>query len=246
MRNFSAYTKTAPAVPTVSSSTLGGAAVSLGACNLMTLDGVLAAGATVPCWLQIFDASAAPSGGDVPAITIEIDSAGPIPSYFATQPFNLYKGFYVAISSTAATYTALGNTFSVWGQVEDNEILTYDSLSTAGDLTTGVDKLEVFAAAVGPRKLNRVDVINSGAAHTLMLFALPTASVVNGITPIARFPLASTANVQSFRFGRDGILVQSQDADDTLRNGCVLAVSSTATTLTLTVGAANNIRAFYP
>jgi len=242
LRSYKAYGNVAPVSPSYLIDAKGTTTETCARpCTLATIDGVIAAAGK---YLQLFDSAVAPTGGDVPLRSWSVLLAGPLPSFFGQLgPISLAKGLFFAVSSTAGTYTADATSFDVEGEIGEFEF-QHSGDSVIGDLTTGRDVLQVWSEATGPKRLTRVDITNgTGAAAYLMVFA--TDAAANGLKPIVSIPLLSTDTARQLNFGQLGLYPSREDSNGTVHIGCRLAVSTTPTTLTASVGATNKIRAFY-
>jgi hypothetical protein len=122
--------------------------------------------------------------------------------------------------------------------------------TVTGDLTTGVNSLQVWAEATGPKRLLRVDWISSKTpACYLQLFAIN--SPPDGTIPLVQFPINTDVNgvvVQKVSLGTGGFIPLSGQSSATLENvkkGCTLAVSTTSGVLTIIADSSAAIRAIW-
>lgn len=237
LRSFSAYTKNANA----------GVNLVANACTLVNIDGNYIAGAAGQ-YFQIFDKATAPVNADVPLRSFYLPSAGPVnlPSiYQVIGPLNLTLGLGVAISSTEATLTLGVGTFDVFGDTEEWET-QISGLTTAGDLTTGVNNLQVWTNANGPQYLYTIEAImNLGVTTWLMVLAT---DIVDGATdPVwTSGPLASSATVvRKFNFGLGGFWPRRRNSLLALKQACSVYVSTTGNILTSDASNNSKIRAKY-
>lgn len=257
LRSFKAFTNVAPVCPTIGIDPAGVNRKTLNfPCALVNFDGVFDGTAG---YLQVFDLAVAPTTTvTVPlkSIRVENDGSGgpqPFPSFMPSiGPVNMQNGLYFAMSSTEAVYTAVATNFDIWGEVVEFEgVIQANTLTAVGDLVTGVDHLQVWAEAAGPKKL--VEVIGTftngvtGISY-LMMFAkdAPTDGSEKPLLTLATLTTASIGTICDAKFGRDGLDVESQDANYTRRKGCTLWLSDTPGFLTKTVlGNVLALKAYY-
>lgn len=189
-------------------------------------------------YLQIHNAAAVADIGDATIIKSYYLQGAFVFSWSFAEPLSLSLGCVVAVSEDAdpAKYTAYTGTatdMTLTADLNEVEVPLPSGYSTAGDLTTGVDELEVNATETTPIKLYQVDVINGlGAAGFLCLFGRAAANFADGDVPIAVFPLANVATVQTFKFGHDFVPRQMTGTTSggitgagDVSYGCSLAVS---------------------
>lgn len=244
MRSFSSYANVAPTVPFSKS------------CNLCDLDGN-SAGAG---WLQLHDLAAASSlasGTTVPLASRRVAAAGPIPSMFETiGPITFKNGLCIALSSTQTVYTAVATAFDVFGDIETYELDETDvpglSTTTVGDTSSNVTGLTVWADDAtnqGLHSLREILVTNGSAAiRYLQLF---TVSPSDGDIPLRTFTFA-LSQTRTLRFGggdgvagNGGFVPFRLSSAGAYQNGCYLAMSTTAATLTLVVATVHKMQAKY-
>lgn len=197
-------------------------------------------------WLQLHSGTAIPSNGAVPLYAPLL-----VPNvYISEDTFDDPRivpapGIVAVISSTRATLTvdAAAN-IDITVEVEEYELQSPVSLTTAGDLTTSIKNLEVWAESAGPKTLVRADIYNSsGGTVYVQLFAKD--SPAEGAVPIRSWSLA-TVTPLILDFGPNaGISPYAQDADATARKGCTLLFSSTQNTKTLVGANSGTIKAYY-
>lgn len=178
----------------------------------------------VNSYLLFFDAKAVPANGTVPLRGFPIYPTAPFAQPW-TEEFEVSNGLVWAVSTTLATLTISAETVDVFIEVDS----AYDDTgtSTAGDYTTAIEVLQVWASANGPKKLKRIEITpitGSGNNSYLLLFAddAKTGKI------IAVWEL-TTNTAHDFFFG-DGLVPFSQ-ANGILHNGCQLAISAVPTGL---------------
>ena len=203
-------------------------------------------GSTADRWLMLFDAITTPADGTAPAIAaIPLYQSSPFFAEFEIGALAFKHGCYACVSTTQATKTLSADTMDITVELDAPELPTGASL--AGDLTTGVNSLSVWATANGPKKLLKLEVDNTGGADNyIMLFA--TDSPSNGDTPIMQWTLAANAVLtgdKALTFGKAGFDVYSRNDTGALSKGCTIAISSTTGTLTAIVSSVPKIRAQY-
>lgn len=151
----------------------------------------------------------------------------------------------IGISSTNTHYTALTNTGIDGTVIVETDFPVASTTTVVGDLTTGVDHLQVWANADGPKRLLRVDIKNN-AAGTMYGFVYPNDAVGDNeaATNYSSGPLKVLASATtSFFFGRQGLTPQGLTAG-VVRKGCTIEVGD-ANFRNFQVSADYNIRAIY-
>lgn len=227
LRGFSAYTKTAAQ------------SLFTNACNLITLDGNYAGAGNE--YLQIHDKASVATVGNVPIASFLLSAAGPLPSIFeALGPIGLTLGLSIGISTTEATYTASASSYSIFGNVEEWET-QISGLSIAGDLTTGIDTLQVWANVSGPKTIYRIQVLDITLSTTRYLMLFGKDAPADGDRPIRQWKLLDGCNLD-LRFGLGGIWTR-QNINGTLHQGCTFQLSDSAGTLVYSGGGAGETMA---
>lgn len=192
--------------------------------KLLKLEATLNASATAGLFLQLHDSNTTPADGQAPLKCWPAAECGF--KEFEMGELVFSSGLYLCLSTTAATKTlATGGSDLI--DILNVELIDPEAptgTSIAGDRTTTVAALTVWADGAGPKKLMAIEFWGTGY---LMLFAK---SPSNGDIPLATFTPAIGWNY--WNFGANGRDVFSQDADGTNRNGCYLAASNTADTFT--------------
>lgn len=194
----------------------------------MRANAALAAG----CFWQVHDTDVAPSNGDEPLKAWPAYAGAADYKEFKRGELNLTRGLYLVMSTTEATLTAgTGSNKFAMVAAELTEAERPSGTSTAGDLTTPVYELAVWADAAGPKRLTRVQVEESTltADRYIMLFAHDAPA--DGETPLATWKIENGGDPLDLRFGADGRDVFSLSGS-TRRDGCKLVLSDTPDTLT--------------
>lgn len=230
-------------------------------CTLAMVQGYFR-GNTADRWLQAFDATALPANGTVPVFSYALPQLSPFSWNFQPDMLPFRQGLVFAVSTTEGALTISADTADFIVYLEEYEMRLPVGYSTVGDLTTGVDYLQVYTEATGAaavKKLYQVDVINgTGSPAFLCFFGITTPAPTIGDVPLFVLPLRNVATTQTFRFGK-GFTMQQIKRTVT---GSVIAPGAMAAGLFLYVGLADasgnfpgtvqsdasnqsNIRAFY-
>lgn len=197
-------------------------------------------------WLQLFDSAAIPDDGSVPLYApLLVPNA-----YISEDSFDPGRvippnGIVAVISSTRATLTkdAAANV-DITIEVEEYELQSPRTLTAAGDTTSSVKQLQVWAESAGPKVLARADLYNSsGGTIYAQLFAKD--GPAEGAVPIRNWAIP-TLTTLVLDFGPNGdTSPYAQDADGTARKGCTIVFSSTQNTKTLVAANSGTIKALY-
>lgn len=205
-------------------------------------------------WLMFFSGTAVPADTAVPLFELQLVGKNGFSWDFSAQGgldftkmlslFTGALGLIAVISSTSATLTASVATMDIAVTVNEPFLLIAGQ-SVIGDLTTAVQALTVWSSATGPKKLIHIDAKNNvggGTIQYLQLFAQsPTAADI----PIMGWSLADAATL-TLDFGQGfSPFLQIAGSPPTTKQGCFLAVSSTAATYTAAAGTPWTIRTFY-
>lgn len=192
-----------------------------------------ATGLAAARFLQVHDAYAAPAEGAVPLKSwpIYTDAAGY--KLFDVGELELVNGCYICISTTEATKTlASGSDDFSTLMVELSEAETPSGTTFAGDLTTGVESLEVWAESAGPKRLHEIIATNSlGSDAWVQIHAMDTPE---NASLLLSLPVANGAT-ERFTFGKDGRDVRKL-VDGDLKEGCTLIWSQEQNTLDAVTG----------
>lgn len=219
--------------------------VATGPCSLVAVRGFFK-GITADRWLQIFDLTALPANATVPMRSFQLLQNLDFYKDFNQGPLQLKTGCVIAISTTEATLTIATIVtdladFSVDLESTGQELPA--GTSVAGDLITGVNSLQVWTNAQGPKKLIRVNFTNNdGVARYLMLFA--NDDWTDDQRPILQWKVLANTAVE-LNFGDDVLEPMSQIADGTIRRGCYLGISVTPGTMTNVSSSASYLKATY-
>jgi len=216
--------------------------------GVLKLEATLNAAATAGLFLQLHDSNAAAAASAVPLKSWPAAECGY--KEFKMGELQLANGLFVALSTTAATYTAAG------GGSDKLDILAIEltdpeapsGVTVAGDKTSAVTGLQVWAESAGPNRLLNVEVgiLLLAADSFLQIFGQD--SPAEGATPILSLPIKSGEPFapKKFTFGEMGREIYSYSSTNVLQDGCTLKVSSTAKTLTtITGGSTVTLRAEY-
>lgn len=164
------------------------------------------------------------ANGDVPAVASLYAPASAPFDWKPNGTINLSE-LTIAISSTNVNYTALTNTGVDATVIVETDFPVGDDTTVVGDLTTGVDHLQVWANADGPKRLLRVDIKNNAGA-TVYGFAYANDDVGDNeaASNYSSGPLKVLASeTKSFFFGRQGLTPQAL-VGGVLRKGCTIEV----------------------
>lgn len=202
-------------------------------------------GTTIPLWSRLCVLASAPS--QVNGFAFDYDEIG-----IDTARMNYPEAATLGGDNTLNVWVAISSTDNVWTSVVANTEVTVDVEQTfvdpsnetiAGDQATGVDALAVFTDPHPAYRLTKFAAqnVNLGATGYIMLFAY--AAPADGSKPIAQWAVgASNTIIESFGVGLQPI---QGDASYVPHYGCYLYGSSTAGTLTKTVGTNWYIQAWY-
>jgi hypothetical protein len=214
------------------------------------------AAAATGLFLQVHNSAVTPTTGASPVAGCSWPLATSTEGYkdFKGGELRCPQGCFVGVSTTEATWTAAvtNDKFAnLRVELDKPQYPAASAISTAGDLTSAVTGLAVWSEATGaanPKQLLtlEVDGTNLAAGAYIMLFA--TDSPQNGDTPVLQKSIAQAATLtkaagKALEFGPDGRSVASRDTD--LHQGCSVAISSTAETLTTIVSGSCRIKAWY-
>lgn len=196
-------------------------------------------------YLLAFSGSAVPSNGAtpiLPPIEVATTAVGTLvydPGVKIPGP-----GLVFAISSSKATLTSVADTSNIYVEAETWEMTEQSGTSTVGDYTTGVASRQVWADAAGPKTLFRVEVKETaGAATYILLFSKDSPS--NGDIPLKILGQVAANGTLVADFGLGGYSPWDQTAAYVARDGCTIAGSTTAPTLTAVAATPLRIKATY-
>lgn len=210
--------------------------------TLEKLGGFVTGTANQPYYLHIFDIEQTPTNGAIPKRSEQVLGQDGFRFDYSDNDLEFKNGMIFALSSSEETYTAVVDGAKVdWeGEIDTQAI---QGSTTVGDVSTGVNSLQVWTSAQGPRYLLEVDWISNAVANSFLLFFTKNNPVNGDVPDIVIGALdTSTSNplTRQYRFGKSGLNARSTSG----LKGCTLCVSSTANVLTL-VGTTENIRAKY-
>lgn len=196
-------------------------------------------------YLMCFDGSAVPSNGAAPILPpLEVATTVVGSRTYDPGIRLIGTGLVFAISSTKDTLTAAADTSNIFVTVEDFQAYEEGGVSTAGDYTTGVASLQVWADSAGPKRLYKVEVKEAGGADTfIQLFAKDSPS--DGDTPLKLLGKVLANSTRVFEFGSGGYSPFDQTTAFALRDGCTIVGSSTAATKTVVAATPLKIKATY-
>jgi len=191
--------------------------------KLLKLEATLNASATEGLFLQLHDSNATPANAAVPIKSWPAAECGF--KEFEMGELVFAAGMFLALSTTAGTYTQAGGGSDLVDILNVELINAEEPTGTTivGDKTTLVNNLEVWADGAGPKKLIAATVTGFPGRYLQLFAASPSANDI----PLAVWELAETPFTE-LRFGSIGRDVFSVDASGE-RNGCYLVISTDAT-----------------
>lgn len=193
-------------------------------CTLINLYGNYAGAGNE--FLQVFDKATAAVANDVPVISLSL-AAGQtlLPSFFEALGARVFTlGLSVGVSLVNEKYTASGSSFDIEGDVEAIEVAP--TLTTVGDLTTGVSLLQVWAQASGPKRLYSIETASvAGLSQNSQLCLFAKDSNADGTAPIWSAPITVAAQSLVFNFGAGGLWVR-ETISNVLYEGCTICLST--------------------
>lgn len=158
----------------------------------------------------------------------------------------------VAISTTETLYTAVGAGGGLDLTLVIDTLYSSTGVSVAGDLTTDVGALQVWAAANGPKLLLRADVKNNDGA--LNIFACLSAKDTTYTSSIMTPAIVGPGTTRQLNFGPTGLYPYSRDAQTDRLGGTLFLAPADVTVVTnisspmtaIEAGSPSaNIRAYY-
>lgn len=222
--------------------------------NLLRLEGFCNGTANTQYFLQFFAATAAPAANTKPIHEVMMLGVNGFTYNYqpdgldlarTTTPASATGNLIAVVSTVSGSYTASAITFTLEATVEIANIAV-TGLSVAGDLTTAVQTLQVWADASGPKTLFEIRAQNNSGTATqyLMLFSKDTP--VTGDIPLEFWTFTDTQS-RMLHFGANGYSPMTQTAavPPVVQDACQLFVSSTAGTYTAASGTPWTIRATY-
>ncbi len=198
-------------------------------------------------YLQAFSGTAIPSDTSVPLFAPLLLPNGYISEdNFIDGRQIAAPGLVLVVSSTRATLTKdAAATVDITAEVDEYELPAPSGDSVAGDYTTAVKKLQVWAEASGPKTLIKIEAANTSVATVyLQMFAKEPA--INGETPENEWSLAA-GEYKVISFGNyAGTYPRRRIAASApVHEGCELTFSSTSGSRTIVAANAGYLRATY-
>jgi hypothetical protein len=224
-------------------------------CALVDLDGTYSGAGGE--WLQMFDLAATPGAGAVPLKSLQLMAAGPVPLPSLFQelgPITFTLGCWIGISSTQRTYTASASAFDVFGEISEWEMPRVSpmgtAISTAGDLSTAINTLQLWAEATPStdQRVYRViakNVLNDGKTRYLRIE--PTDAAIVGLGLTMPKGIAPNGGVSVFDMGFAGTLIHVgfNQNPNTLKKGCTLRLVDSELDAYQQTSSSGNILAYY-
>lgn len=223
---------------------------------IQRIDGYMNGASNTQYWLHFFAANTAPANTTVPLFELQVVGQNGFSWDFGNDGGLDFKkmldlpagtaNLIVCVSTTSGTFTAAtSQTMDIAVTIDEPFLPVLAAWTVAGDLTTGVQALTVWADGAY-HQLYEIQVKHNsgGTAKYLQLF---TVSPVANAIPLWCSPVvAGSGGTALFNFGAAGFRPITQDVNsNTIHNGCYLAVSSTANIYTAVGGTPWNIRAKY-
>lgn len=204
-------------------------------------------------WLQLHWGNAVPANGAVPLVESIIVQAGFtntenfIPSGFSVPRATTTAGptgLVLVLSTTRATLTAATTADSdITAYVEEWEPRIPEQYTVAGDLTTAVNALQVWADAAGPKSLRTVRVINNAVTDKYIVGYAVDAPLATSVIQFWRLVLAN-GGAALLDFGSNSGFSPRQ-FDTAERNGMTIWEADNLTPGNQTAVASFNIEAEY-
>jgi hypothetical protein len=196
-------------------------------------------------WLQCHAGTAIPADTAVPVFApLLVPNAYISQDDFPDGRIVAAPGIVLVISSTRATLTKdVAATVDITCDIEEFEYPAIGS-TVVGDTTTACKKLQVWAETAGPKRLLKVEAVNSTGADTYaQLFA--DDAPADGAVPLNRWTVPANAALVVDFGPNGGIVPYRQDADATKHQGGSVFFSSTQNTKTIVAANSGTIRATY-
>lgn len=182
-------------------------------------------------WLMVFNGTSAPANGTAPIMT---------PLYVAANAANVSlqipgdlpigpDGIVIVASSTAETLTADSSaTLYISAFIEEFDHPLPSGHSTAGDLSTAVNSLQVWAESSGPKRLKRIRITNlTAAVRYACLYAEDSPDTNSRIVSWIKVPASESLE---WSFGNNaGVTPEQIDGDGTRHVGCTVFCQETLT-----------------
>ncbi len=184
------------------------------------------------------------AANDVPAVaSLFCPASAPFDFKFA-DPISLSE-LTIALSSTNDDYGALSDAGVDATVIVETDFPVSSGTTIAGDLTTGVDHLQVWSQATGPKRLLRVDIKNNAATTQYgFVYGNDAVGENEAQSNYSSGPLEVAASAtKSFFFGREG-LSPAPLVSGVLHQGCTIEVGD-ANFRNFQLATDYNIRAVY-
>lgn len=232
--------------------------LSLSPGTLYRVDGYCTGAAGANCWLQFFDAVAAPATNDVPKKSFFINEANGFSYTLLKEDMvSFTTGIYLALSKDSTKFVAVtdGATVSGDATIEDLSIILGATLVSVPDMSAVSGFADIWTQAQSPHTLVQVKVTNAAPASTkTWLVICATTLNDSDALPIEYIPLfraTTTAGVvtitnlsPTIRFGVEGLSFPTNKYGAVIANGlatgCGLFITDTANPQANPSG--NNIR----
>lgn len=225
--------------------------------NIKTLDGFCNSTAGAIRFLQFHDIAAVGSlttGVSVPLYSLQVLGQDGFTWQWLEDTHllkfpALVNGLLVILSSTNAVWTSTADTVDIELALEEWEFQTVATTSTAGDTTTARKNLQVWADASGPKSLRKLEITNAQNATTTRIQIFAKDSPSAGNVPVIDLPIGTSASAVTslvLDFGNNGgVSPFAQTAAGVQNDGCTVAGSTTAGSLTAPAGNDLTIKATY-
>ena len=223
---------------------------------IQRIDGYMNGTANTQYWLHFFAATAAPATNTKPLFELQVVGVNGFSWDFGNDGGLDFKkmvdlpagtaNLIVCVSTTSGTFTAATTqTMDIAVTIDEPFLPVLATWATAGDLSTGVQALTVWADGAYHQLFEiQAKNVSGGAVNYLQLFTKsPSANDI----PLWCSPgVVNATNAPLFNFGVGGLRPINQDVNsNTIHNGCYLAVSTTANKYTAAAGTPWTIRAKY-
>jgi len=198
---------------------------------------------------MIFDSNGqpVPANGTAPVIAaIPLYVGAPFYVDESIGSLEFANGIYAAVSSTQETLTLSAQTIDI--TVEMDVVEEPAGTTFAGDTTTAVDSLVVYADGLPNTNLFAITAQNNNAG-TLYLQLFTSSSPAAGAKPLFEYTF-TTGQIRVLKFGKQGIHPRSGTAGNTpststQTQGVYLYGSSTQNSYTASTGGQWNLQAEY-
>lgn len=150
-------------------------------------------------YIQIYDAKALPANGNNAGIKRyeeEVQPGAKVFMEFSGLAFS--NGCVIALSSTSGDLTVAVGTNTFTGMVEGYSYHDDTGWETAGDYTTGVEELEVWTNAQGPKRLVRLELTALSAAGKTLYANVLAEGSDTALKVLASIVLPDNTSAQGF------------------------------------------------